>query len=237
MRERLIEYMHNGTLLEGYLVWDETRTGPRPAVMISHAWAGRSEFEQAKARALAELGYAGFALDMYGKNVLGTTPEQNTKLMTPFMNDRRMLQGRQLAALAALRELADIDTGRIAALGFCFGGLCVLDLARAGADVRGVVSFHGLLAKPDKIENGKITAKVLVLHGHDDPMVSVEQVVEFEGEMSTANVDWQVHAYGATMHSFTNPAANNPAAGTVYQPRAERRSWASLVNFLAEVMV
>ena len=237
MRERLIEYMHNGTLLEGYLAWDETRTGPRPAVMISHAWAGRSEFEQAKARALAELGYAGFALDMYGKNVLGTTPEQNTKLMTPFMNDRRMLQGRQLAALAALREQADIDTGRVAAMGFCFGGLCVLDLARAGADVRGVVSFHGLLAKPDKIENGKITAKVLVLHGHDDPMVSVEQVVEFEGEMSTANVDWQVHAYGATMHSFTNPAANNPAAGTVYNPRAERRSWASLVNFLAEVMV
>ena len=237
MRERLIEYMHNGTLLEAYLAWDETRTGPRPAVMISHAWAGRSEFEQAKARALAELGYAGFALDMYGKNVLGTTPEQNTKLMTPFMNDRRMLQGRQLAALAALREQADIDTGRVAAMGFCFGGLCVLDLARAGADVRGVVSFHGLLAKPDKIENGKITAKVLVLHGHDDPMVSVEQVVEFEGEMSTANVDWQVHAYGATMHSFTNPAANNPAAGTVYNPRAERRSWASLVNFLAEVMV
>ena len=237
MRERLIEYMHNGTLLEAYLAWDETRTGPRPAVMISHAWAGRSEFEQAKARALAELGYAGFALDMYGKNVLGTTPEQNTKLMTPFMNDRRMLQGRQLAALAALREQADIDTGRVAAMVFCFGGLCVLDLARAGADVRGVVSFHGLLAKPDKIENGKITAKVLVLHGHDDPMVSVEQVVEFEGEMSTANVDWQVHAYGATMHSFTNPAANNPAAGTVYNPRAERRSWASLVNFLAEVMV
>lgn len=236
MRERWVEYMHEGTLLEGYLAWDEALPGPLPAVMISHAWAGRGEFEMAKARALAELGYAGFALDMYGKHVLGTTPEQNAKLMAPFMSDRRLLAARQLAALAALRDQPGIAAARIAAMGFCFGGLCVLDLARSGADVRGVASFHGLLVKPEQPTGAAITAKVLVMHGHDDPMVPVEQVVAFEREMTAAAVDWQLHAYGNTMHSFSNPAANNPDFGTVYNAQADRRSWATLQHFVAEVL-
>lgn len=236
MQERYVEYRHQGRLLEAFLAWDDSRPGPLPAVMVSHAWAGRGPFELDKARALARLGYAGFALDMYGKGVLGSGPEENRALMTPFMQDRALLAGRQQAALAALADQPGIDRRRIAAMGFCFGGLCVLDLARSGADLRGVVSFHGLLGAPAQAAGRAIQAKVLVLHGHDDPMVPVEQVVEFEREMSAAGVDWQLHAYGGTMHSFTNPAANDPGFGTVYNATADRRAWASLQQFLAEVL-
>lgn len=236
MTEALIEYVHQGQVLEGFLCYDHTRPGPLPAVMISHAWAGRSGFECDKARALAALGYAGFALDLYGKGVLGTSVEENSGLMQPFLANRPMLQSRLAAALAALRNQPAVAPGRIAAMGFCFGGLCVLDLARTGADIRGVVSFHGLLGKPGNTAGQRITAKVLVLHGHDDPMCPVAEVNAFESEMTEACADWQIHVYGNTMHSFTNPQANDPGFGTVYDAAADRRSWVSLLNFLEEVL-
>lgn len=236
MKEVLVEYVHNGTVLEGFLAYDEHRTGPLPAVLVSHAWAGRGEFECDKARALAAAGYAGFALDMYGKGKLGTNPDENMALMSPFMADRALLQGRQQAALAALRSQAVVDGRRIAAMGFCFGGLCVLDLARSGADVRGVASFHGLLGAPGNTAGNRIGAKVLVLHGYDDPMAPPDSVDEFAAEMTAAGADWQVHMYGHTVHSFTNPEANDPGFGTVYQPAADRRSWNSLLAFLDEVL-
>jgi dienelactone hydrolase len=139
--------------------------------------------------------------------------------------------------LSALIKQPVIDARRVAAMGFCFGGLCVLDMARSGAAVRGVVSFHGLLNKPGNTEGRTIQAKVLVLHGHDDPLCPVADVVAFETEMTAAGADWQLHAYGNTMHSFTNPEADDPAFGTVYSESADRRSWASLLNFLEEVLV
>ncbi len=184
---------------------------------------------------MAELGYVGFALDMYGKGVLGNSVEENAALMQPFIDDRTMLQKRIFAALAEVKELPWVDSGKIAAIGFCFGGLCVLDLARTGADIQGVVSFHGLLGAPENLTGTRIAAKLLVLHGHDDPMVPPEQVSALQEELTAAGADWQVHVYGHTMHAFTNPVANDPDFGTVYQADADRRSWNSMTAFLQEI--
>lgn len=232
-----IGYMDGDVQLEAFFAFDDALSGRRPAVLINHAWGGRDEFVAEKARKLAELGYVGFALDMYGKGILGSGPEENAKLMQPFMADRALLQKRIQAALYAVKQLPWVDDSKIAAIGFCFGGLCVLDLARTGADIKGVVSFHGLLGAPDNTRGTAIKAKVLALHGHDDPMVSPEQVLAFEQEMTEAGADWQVHAYGHTMHAFTNPVANDPAFGTVYQADADRRSWQAMQNFLAELFL
>lgn len=231
---RPIEYRDGETVLEGFLAVDAA-TGPRPAVLISHAWAGRDAFVCDKAVQLAELGYAGFALDMYGKGVLGGSVEENAALMNPFIEDRAGLQRRQLAALQAVRGLPEVDPARVAAMGFCFGGLCVLDLARTGADLAGVISFHGLLKPPGNTEGNRIPARVLVLHGHDDPMVPPRDVLALEEELTRAGADWQVHVYGNTMHAFTNPRANDPGFGTVYSEAADRRSWRAMRDFLEEV--
>ncbi|MGR9114546.1 MAG: dienelactone hydrolase family protein [Gammaproteobacteria bacterium] len=232
-----VGYLDDDVMLEAFFAYDDAVEGRRPAVLVSHAWGGRDEFVAEKAKKLAELGYVGFALDIYGKGIRGTNPEENAKLMQPFMDDRSLLQKRMQAALYAVKLLPWVDDKKIAAIGFCFGGLCVLDLARTGADLRGVISFHGLLGAPDNIENSRINAKILVLHGHDDPLVPVEQVIALEQELSAAGVDWQLHAYGHTVHAFTNPVANDPDFGTVYNAVADRRSWNSMVGFLSEIFV
>ena len=230
-----VAYLDNGVVLEAFFAFDDAFSDRRPAVLINHAWGGRDAFVTGKAEQLAELGYVGFALDMYGKGILGSTPDENAALMQPFMDDRALLQQRITAALAAVKLLPWVDETRIAAIGFCFGGLCVLDLARTGVAVKGVVSFHGLLGAPDNLKGQPIKAKVLAMHGHDDPMVPVEQVVAFEQEMTEAGADWQFLTFGHTMHAFTNPVANNPGFGTVYQADADRRSWLAMKNFLAEI--
>jgi dienelactone hydrolase len=235
MREQSIEYRDGETLLEGFLCYDEAQPGPRPAVLICHAYGGRDEFVERKARRLAWQGYACFALDNYGKGVRGRTPEESKALMTPFMNDRRLLQRRLLAGLAAARAMPIIDPKRIAVMGFCFGGLCALDFARANADVRGAVSFHGLL-KPSGFTEPKIKAKVLMMHGYDDPMAPPDDVLAVAKEFTTAGADWQLHAYGQTVHAFTNPAAHNRDGGLQYDEAADRRSWHTLVQFLDEVL-
>ena len=230
-----ISYMDGDVVLEAFFAFDDAIATRRPAVLVSHAWAGRDEFANDKAKKLAELGYVGFALDMYGKGILGTNPEENMALMQPFMHDRALLQQRIKAALLAVKLLPWVDDSKIATIGFCFGGLCVLDLARTGVDIKGVVSFHGLLNAADNIHDTPIKAKVLALHGYDDPMALPAQLIEFQNEMTKAGADWQVHSYGQTMHAFTNPVANNPDFGTVYQADADRRSWLAMQNFLAEI--
>jgi len=230
-----VGYLDDDVLLEAFFAFDDSLSGRRPAVLINHTWAGRDNFVAEKAVKLAELGYVGFAVDMYGKGVLGSSTEENAKLMQPFMDNRQMLQKRMHSALNAVKLMPWVDDRKIAAIGFCFGGLCSLDLARTGADLKGVVSFHGLLSAPGNTQNNVIKAKILALHGHDDPMVPVEQVIAFEQEMTKAGADWQLHTFGHTMHAFTNPVANNPDFGTVYQPDADRRSWLAMENFLAEV--
>jgi dienelactone hydrolase len=235
IQTRLVEYRHNDLTLEGLLAWDDALDSPRPAVAISHTWAGRSPFEEEKAVALARQGYVGFAIDMYGKGVLGSTPEENSALMTPLMEDRALLQARIARAVDVLRTQAEVDSARVAAMGFCFGGLCVLDLARSGSDVAGVASFHGLFGAPGNTAGTRISARVLCLHGYDDPMAPPEAMLALAAELSEAGADWQIHAYGGTVHAFTNPAANNPGMGTVYNPSADRRSAAALQDFLQEV--
>ena len=228
-------YLDGDTVLEGFFAYDDAIAGQRPVVLIHHAWAGRDGFVADKALQLAELGYLAFATDMYGKGVVGVGPEENAKLMQPFMQDRASLQTRLLAALKSVKLLPWADNNRIAAIGFCFGGLCALDLARTGTDIRGVVSFHGLLVPADNIPAPVIKAKVLVLHGHDDPMVPPEQVLALQTELTRAGADWQLHSYGNTVHAFTNPLAANPDFGTVYNADAERRSWQAMQNFLREI--
>ena len=230
-----VSYLDGDVLLEAFFAFDDSFSGRRPAVLINHTWVGRDDFVAEKAKRLAALGYVGFAVDMYGKGVLGSCAEENAKLMQPFMDNREMLQKRMLAALYAVKLMPWVDDSKIAAIGFCFGGLCSLDLARTGADLKGVVSFHGLLSAQGNTQNNAIKAKILALHGHDDPMVPVEQVIAFEQEMTKVGADWQLHTYGQTMHAFTNPVANNPDFGTVYQPDADRRSWLAMENFLTEV--
>ncbi len=230
-----VGYLDGDVLLEAFFAFDDSFTGRRPAVLINHSWVGRDDFVAEKAKKLAALGYVGFAVDMYGKGILGSDAEENAKLMQPFMDDRKMLAKRMHAALYAVKLMPWVDDSKIAAIGFCFGGLCSLDLARTGADLKGVVSFHGLLGAPGNTQGNVIKAKVLALHGHDDPMGPVEQVFAFEQEMTKAGADWQLHTFGNTMHAFTNPVANNPDFGTVYQPDADRRSWVMMENFLTEI--
>ena len=230
-----IDYQDGETLLEGFLAYKESGV-PKPAVLVAHDWSGRREFACKAAERIAAMGYVGFALDMYGKGIFGRDGdiEGNGALMSPFASDRAFLRQRINAAAQAMRNLSPVDASRIAAMGFCFGGMCVLELARSGADVKGVISIHGIFA-PGNVTNETITAKVLCLHGHDDPMVPPEQVLAFEQEMTDAKVDWQLHVYGGTMHAFTNPVANNPDFGTVYNKTAANRAYQTIANFLDEI--
>ncbi len=232
-----INYLDGDIVLEGFFAVDEAVVGRRPAVLVAHMWGGRDGFVAEKAKQLAALGYVGFALDMYGKGILGTTADQNAALMQPFMDDRIMLQKRIGSALQALRLLPWVDDGKVAAIGFCFGGLCALDLARSGSDVRGVVSFHGLLDAPALLGHKPIKAKVLALHGHEDPLATISQVQDFQQEMTEAGVDWQLHVYGHTVHAFTNPRAVDPAMHDTYRydPVAGQRAWQAMQNFLNEL--
>jgi len=235
--EKLIEYEHRGALLEGFLAYDDSSSSPGPGVMISHAWGGRDDFVCDKARSLAQLGYVGFALDLYGQGVRGSGPEENAKLMTPFLEDREMLQSRLVASLETFKAVPEVNSEQVVAMGYCFGGLCVLDLARLGTDIQGVISVHGLFVPPGNTAGNKIKAKVLALHGNDDPMVPVDAVVALEQELTEAGADWQIHVYGNTVHAFTNPHANDPGRGTVYNKDADRRSWITIQNFLEEVLL
>ncbi len=235
MITQTMDYQDGEVLLEGYVAYKDTGVA-KPAVLIAHDWSGRREFACKTAERMAALGYVGFALDMYGKGIYGKDGDVagNGALMSPFASNRALLRQRINAALRAVRTLPQVDAARVAAMGFCFGGMCVLELARSGADVAGVISIHGIFA-PGAVSNQKITAKVLCLHGHDDPMVPPEQVLAFEQEMTVAQVDWQMHVYGGTLHAFTNPAANNPGFGTVYSERAANRAYQSVANFLEEL--
>jgi dienelactone hydrolase len=229
---RGIDYADGDLALRGTLAWDAD-AGPRPGVLVAHAWGGRTDFEDQKAAWVASRGYVGFAIDVYGAGVLGSGPEENAGLMQPFLDDRAMLLRRLEAGLGVLKEQSVVDASKTAIMGFCFGGLAALDLARSGADIAGAVSIHGIFAPPP--ETGPVTAKVLALHGWDDPMASPEDVVAFAEEMSRAGADWQLHGYGNTLHAFTNPEANDPAMGVGYSAAADRRSFQAIENFLNEI--
>ncbi len=236
MATEYVDYTDGDTTFEAYVAWDPAR-GRRPGVLVAHDWSGQHDGIRAGAELLARLGYTGFALDTYGKGVRGDVAGDNSALMNPLLADRALLRRRLLAGLDAARQHAGVDPARIAAIGYCFGGLCVLDLARAAApDLRGVVSVHGVYQPPGLGAQPPITAKVLVLHGWEDPLAPPAAVLALARELTEAGADWQLHAYGHAMHAFTFEGANIPERGLAYHPAAARRSWAATRSFLEEVL-
>ena len=231
---REIEYQHRDVVFEGTLAVDNASEKKRPVVLVSHAWGGRDDFAIQKARQLAKMGYVGFALDLYGKGVQGSNKDENRALMTPLLEDRLLLQARMDTAVEVASAQPESDASKVGAIGYCFGGLCVLDLARTGSKVAAVVSFHGLFTPPNNTAGRKIHSKILVLHGYDDPMAAPETMVALASELTEAQADWQIHAYGSTVHAFTNPAAADPEFGTVYSADADKRSWRSMTDFLKD---
>lgn len=236
MKTDYIEYQDGDTTLEGYFAWEDSAAEPRPVVLVAHDWSGRRELACDAAERMVDLGYAGFALDLYGQGIFGKDGDTagNSALMTPFAEDRALLRRRMKVALDAVKELPQVDSSRVAAIGYCFGGMAVLELARSGADVEGVICIHGLLHQGE-ISNAKIVAKVLCLHGHDDPMGPPDKVLAFEQEMTEAKADWQMHVYGGAKHAFTNPQANDKELGTVYNSAVNQRAQRAVADFLAEL--
>lgn len=228
-------YYHGEQQLRGFIAYDELNDERRPAVLVVHDWSGRNEFACQKAEMMAKLGYFGFAIDMYGQGRIGETVEEKTALMQPLMNDRQRLRDRLLVALETLKTMKEVDARRIGIIGFCFGGLCALDLARSGADIVGAVSFHGLLHKPAELTPNPIKAKILALHGYEDPMATPQQANLFCQEMTAAGADWQMHVYGHTLHAFTNPNAHDKNAGLIYNAKVARRAMQAMTDFFEEV--
>jgi dienelactone hydrolase len=235
MHSTLIPYHDQETTLEGFVAYPGEEK-KRPLVILCHTWGGRDEFICEKARLLAKLGYVGFALDMYGKGILGKSKAENAALKKPFIHDRRMLQRRVIKGMEAAAELPYTDSRRIAVMGFGFGGICALDLARSGADLRGAVSIYGHFDPPPSELVKAIRAKILVLHGYLDPIVPLDELARFEKEMSRAKVDWQVHLFGNAMHAFATPGVSDTEAGLLYDPLAAKRAWSMAQSFLAEVL-
>ena len=230
----LLDYRDDDTTLEAAVAYPVS-TAPAPAILIAHAWAGRGESEHAVAQRLAELGYVGIAIDVFGKGVAGDPSGDNTHLIAPWMSDRAALLKRLQAAVTFARGLEQVDGSAVAAIGYCFGGLCALDLARGVEGIAGVVSMHGLLDGNGLAAATPIGAKVLVEHGWLDPLAPPEKVLAFADEMKSRDADWQLHAHGRAMHAFTNEGAASPENGMAYDADANRRSWASTVAFLAEL--
>jgi len=237
IRSHTVEYSEGGQTFEGFVAWDAARGAKAPGVLIAHDWAGLHEPNRARAVRLAELGWVGFAIDAYGKGQRGTPGADNSALMNPLLGDRALLRRRLLAAVEACRAHEAVDASRIGAIGYCFGGLCVLDLARANAPgLRGVVSFHGIYAPPGLGEQPPIDAKVLVCHGWEDPFTPPTAALALATELTEAKADWQLHAYGHAVHAFTTEGANAPEMGAMYDATADRRSFAAMQYFLEETL-
>ena len=232
MKTETVNYQATDIELEGYVAYPDEEKAP--LVLIVHTWAGKDDFVHERAEDLAALGYVGFAVDMYGNGKVGSNTEENQSLMAPLLSDRNVLKDRITSALHFGKSLPGVDPNKVAAIGYCLGGLVVLDLARSGENFQGLVSFHGLLMGSDISEKG-IQAKILVLHGERDPMVPLDMVNAFQKEMTKAGADWQLHSYGGTYHAFTKPGANDPNLGTQYNKSAAERSWKSMQNFFEEI--
>ena len=236
IRMERIEYRHGDTVLEGYLAYDDGVTGKRPGVLVVHEWWGVNDYVKRRAEQLARLGYVAFALDMYGKGISTTDPKEAGRLAGLFRNDRPLGRARAAAGLNVLKSRPQVDPARIAAIGYCFGGTIVLEMARGGADLKGVASFHGGLATPNPADARNIKGKVLVLHGADDTFESPAEIAAFQEEMRQAKVDWQMNYYGGAVHSFTNPDAGKAGIkGVAYNEAADRRSWQAMRTFFDEI--
>ena len=234
-RRTLIHDGPGGTF-EGVFAWDDAQQGTRPGVLVIPNILGQKEEDNAKAEALAALGYAAFACDVYGRGKRTQRGPEASRYMDEMNADRALLRERLDASLTALKAQAEVDASRTAAIGFCFGGKCVLDMARSGLDVLGGVSFHGVYDRPDYDNVSPITSKLLICHGWDDPLGKSETVVALGQELTESGADWQIHAYGHAGHAFTDRSMKGSTTpGVAYEERADRRSWQAMQNFLAEL--
>jgi len=230
-----VPYSHGGVALEGYLAYDDALPGKRPGVLVVHEWWGLNDYVKMRARQLAELGYVAFAADMYGKGVVTRDPKEAGSL-SGRIRGTPLLRERAAAGLDLLRRQDRVDPARIAAMGYCFGGTTVLELAWSGADLLGVVSFHGGLTRPKASDLGKIRAKILVLHGADDTFVPASDIADFQEAVRREGLDWQMISYGGAVHAFTNPEADRAGLkGVAYQAAADRRSWIHMKAFFSEI--
>jgi dienelactone hydrolase len=231
-----VRYVAGDTTLKGYLAWDAKKQGPRPGVIVVHEWWGHSDYVRRRADMLAELGYTALALDMYGDGRLAEHPDDAMKFLNETISNMDVATARFQAAYDLLKEHGTTNPRDIAAIGYCFGGAVVLHMARFGLDLDGVVSFHGNLATQAPAKKDAVKAKVLVLHGADDPMVPPEQVEGFKKEMEAAEVDYTFIAYPGAKHAFSNEAATEKGKkfgmALEYNREADERSWAAMTEFL-----
>ena len=237
VRSRAVEWKVGTTVFEGTIAWDDAKKGKRPAVLVIHDWMGPSEFTRGRAEALAQLGYVALSGDVYGKGTRPKDGKEAAAAATALKNDRPLLRQRARAALDVLLAQPETDPAHVGAIGYCFGGTTVLELARSGAPVLATVSFHGGLDTKTPEDARQIKGKVLALCGADDPFVPPEQVVAFEQEMRAAKVDWQLTSYGGAVHAFAVPGAgNDPSKGAAYDAKADKRSWAAMQAFFEETL-
>lgn len=231
-----VEYQQGETTLEGYVAYNDEISALRPGIIVVHEWMGLNEYAKWRCDSLAKLGYVAFAADIYGKGVRAQNTEEAGKLAGQYRSDRPLMRARILAAVDWLKHSMLVDSNRVAAIGYCFGGSVVLELARSGANVNGVVSFHGGLETPTPADSSTLKAKILVLHGAKDSYVSPESISKFEKEMNDAKADWQFVSYGGAVHGFTNPkAGDNVASGYAYNETADKRSWQAMLSFFDEI--
>lgn len=234
LKTKSVEYKHGDTLLQGWAAWEDGFKEKRPGILVVHEWWGHGPYARRRAEMLARQGYTAFALDMYGKGVLAKDHQEAGKLAGAFFGDRKLMRERALAGLAELKKLPFVDASKLAAIGYCFGGTTVLELARAGTELKGVASFHGNLATPTPaLETPK--AKIAVFHGADDAFVN-ESVPAFIEEMRKSKANWQFTQYGGAVHSFTvKEAGDDPSKGMAYDKEADERSWKALLAFFDEL--
>lgn len=231
-----VSYRAGGTTLQGYLAYDDAITHRRPAVLVVHEWWGHNEYARQRARMLAELGYTALAVDMYGDGKTAAHPADASKFAALINADIDERRARFLAAKALLESHSTVAAGKTAAIGYCFGGGVVLNMAREGVDLKGVASFHGALATNTPARPGQVRAKVLVQNGGADPMVTAQHIADFHEEMTAAGVEYSLINYPGAKHAFTNPAADELGARfnlpLAYDAEADRQSWAALRRFL-----
>lgn len=236
IQTKQIEYKQGNTVLQGLLAGDDAVKGKRPGVLVVHEWWGHNEHARYQAKRLAQAGYVGFALDMFGKGKVTTHPKDAQAFVIEAKQDPAIVPARFQAALEQLKRDPHVDADHIAAIGYCFGGSVVLDAARSGADLDAVVSFHGALATKSPAEQGKVKARILVLTGAADPFVPPEQVTAFTQEMKAAGANFQLVSYPGVKHGFTNPDAGKAGMEALeYNAEADKNSWAAMLAFLKEV--
>jgi dienelactone hydrolase len=232
----IVNYTVDGEAMEGYLAYDTQMKGIRPGVLVVHEWWGINDYIKGRTEQLARLGYVAFAADIYGKGKRAKNADEAGKLAGIYRKDRQLLRARVNAGLAMLKKANFTDGSRLGAIGYCFGGMAVLELARSGADVKGVVSFHGSLDSPTPEDAKNIKGGVLALQGYTDPIVPPAQRAAFQDEMEKGGVDWQMNTYGHAVHSFTNPASgDDPSKGVAYNRKADKRSWEAMTLFFKEI--